>query len=237
MAPSLPRPRTWTGQPIQFAISAPIIINNVIAANGGNLGGGISVVDSRLGAATIANNTIVANNGAGIYWANTWPTNDNNLVAFNTRGFERGFAGTSDAEIRFNDVFGNAVLGAPANYCGTTDRTGTAGNISADPSFANFTIGEFHLQPDSPCVNAGSTALCPTNWADLDDQARVQGVSVDIGADESDGTTWNVPTPVIRVSPPATTADGSDLGEGEANRCRWHCHGLGHGRRSVGGAG
>ena len=147
------------GRPIGGAISAPVIINNVIAANGGYYGGGITVIDSTLGAATIANNTIVANNGAGIFWANTWPTNDNNIVAFNAGGFERGIAGTSDAVIRFNDVYGNAVLGAPANYRSTTDRTGTAGNISADPKFANFAIGEFHLQPDSPCVDAGSHRL------------------------------------------------------------------------------
>jgi hypothetical protein len=197
------------GRPIPFAISAPTIINNVIAANGGILGGGISLVDSQLGAGTVANNTIVANNGAGIYWANTWPTNDNNIVAFNTRGFERGFAGTSDATIRFNDVFGNAVLGAPANYRGTADRTGTAGNISADPVFANFAIGEFHLQPDSPCVNAGSSALSSTNWPDIDKQARIQVAVVDIGADESSGQAWNVPTPVVRVSPAGDDTDGS----------------------------
>lgn len=197
------------GTPIQFAISAPTIINNVIAVNGGILGGGISLVDSRLGAGTVANNTIFANNGAGIYWANTWPTNDNNIVAFNTRGFERGFAGTSDATIRFNDVFGNSVLGAPANYRGTDDRAGTAGNISADPAFANSAIGEYHLQPDSPCVNAGSTALSPTNWPDIDAQPRLQGAAVDIGADESAGQTWNVPTPVVRVSPTGDDSDGA----------------------------
>jgi parallel beta-helix repeat protein len=197
------------GKPIEFAISAPVIINNVIAANGGNHVGGISVVDSQLGAATIANNTIVANNGAGIYWANTWPTNDNNIVAFNTLGFERGIAGTSDAEIRFNDVFGNAVLGTPANYRGTADRTSSEGNFSSDPGFSNFAIGELHLQPDSPCVNAGNTTFAPTNWVDLDHQARVQGGTVDVGADESDGTTWNVQTPIVRVSPVGDDTDGT----------------------------
>jgi hypothetical protein len=197
------------GTPIQFAISAPTIINNIIAANGGILGGGISLVDSRLGAGTVANNTIVANNGAGIYWANTWPTNDNNIVAFNARGFERGFAGTSDATIRFNNVFGNAVLGASANYRATADRTGMAGNISADPAFANADIGEFHLQSGSPCVNAGSTALSSTNWPDIDGQARVRGTAVDIGAVEYSGQVWNLPTPVIRVSPTGDDTDGA----------------------------
>ena len=149
------------GRPIAFAISAPVIINNVIAANGGNYGGGITVVDSLSGAATIANNTIVANNGAGIFWANTWPTNDNNIVAFNARGFERSPVCTNDAVLRFNNVFGNRCSARPPITISTADRTGSAGNISADPRFANLAIGDFHLQPDSPCVDAGSTALAP----------------------------------------------------------------------------
>ncbi|MCL5097490.1 MAG: right-handed parallel beta-helix repeat-containing protein, partial [Candidatus Omnitrophica bacterium] len=196
------------GRPIDGAISAPTIINNVIAANGGRYGGGITVIDSRLGAATIANNTIVANNGAGIYWANTWPTNNNNIVAFNTMGFERGIAGISDADIRFNNVYGNAVLGASANYVGTADRTVTGGNLSADPKFANGAIGDFHLQPDSPCVDAGSTALVELGQSDIDRQPRIQGKAVDMGADESAGTTWNVPTPIIHVNPAGDDTDG-----------------------------
>lgn len=197
------------GRPIAFAISAPLIVNNVIAANGGNDGGGVSVVDSLYGAATLANNTIVANNGAGVFWANTSPTNDNNLVAFNARGFARSPSFTNEAVLRFNNVFGNAVLGAPANYHITAERTGTDGNISADPKFANLTIGDFHVQPDSPCVNAGSSALAPTNWPDADGQARVQSSAVDIGADESNGTSWNVPTPIVRVSATGDDSDGS----------------------------
>lgn len=197
------------GRPISGAISAPVIINNVIAANGGNDGGGISVIDSLYGAATIANNTIVANNGAGVYWANTSPTNDNNIIALNTRGFERSRYFTNEAVIRFNNVFGNEVLGAQANYHVTADRTGNTGNISAEPEFANFAIGELHLQPGSPCVNAGSAALAPTNWLDIDGQARVQGGAVDMGADESTGISWNIPTPVIRVSPAGDDTDGS----------------------------
>ncbi len=197
------------GRPIAFAISAPVIINNVIAANGGNDGGGVSVVDSLYGAATIANNTIVANNGAGIYWANTSPTNDNNIVAFNARGFQRSPYFTNEAVIRFNNVFGNEVLGAPANYHITADRTGNSGNVSADPKFANAAIGDYHVQADSPCVDAGSTVLAPTTWVDVDKQLRLQGVAVDIGADESDGTMWNIPTPVVRVSQAGDDSDGS----------------------------
>lgn len=195
------------GRPIDGAVSEPFIFNNVIAANGGAYGGGITVIDSRLGAANIVNNTIVANNGSGVYWANTWPTNDNNLIAFNTRGFERGLAGNSDAVIRFNDVFGNTVLGTKSDYRNTPDCTGALGNISSEPKLANAAIGEFHLQPDSPCVDTGSTALAP-GWPDIDRHPRVQGSAVDIGADESNGSRWNVPTAVIHVSSAGDDTDG-----------------------------
>lgn len=196
------------GRPIAFAISAPVIINNVIAANGGRAGGGITVIDSTLGAATIANNSITANNGAGVYWANTWPTNINNIVAFNTRGFERGIAGSSDAEIRINDVYGNTGLGAPANYVNTSNRFGVLGNFQADPKFANAAIGDFHLQPNSPCVDAGTTLPVASGEFDIDRQSRTQGPGLDLGADESDGKPHESSTPVVYVAPNGNDSDG-----------------------------
>jgi hypothetical protein len=198
----------FDGTPIQGAVSAPVILNNVIAANGAASGAGIAVIDSILGAATIRNNTVAANNGSGIYWANTAPTNDNNIVAFNTAGFERGPAGSLDAVIRYNDVYGNGVFTADQNYKDTTDRTGTLGNISNDPQFANPATGDFHVQLGSPCVNAGLTSVADPGWPDVDGQARVQGAAVDLGADESDGTAWNAPTPVVFVSTNGNDTDG-----------------------------
>lgn len=196
------------GRPISGAVSAPLILNNVISANGARHGGGMVVIDSLIRAATILNNTVVANNGAGIFWANTWPTNANNVVAFNAVGFERGLAGTSDAVIQHNNVFGNSVLGVAADYRGTADRSGTNGNLAADPQFANGALGDYHLQPGSPCVNAGSAALAITDLPDLDGETRVQGGTIDIGADESAGTPWSVPTRVVRVSPAGDDTDG-----------------------------
>jgi len=194
------------GRPIQDAVSAPIIINNVVAANGAYCGGGISVIDSILGAATITNNTVVANNGSGIYWSNTSPTISNNIVAFNTWGLEQVVTGITSSTIKSNDVYGNILKGENSDFKGVDDPTGTNGNISVDPMMANCKFKEFHLQPDSPCVDAGSMDAIDPGWTDIDGQNRVLCDGVDIGADESDGTIWDAVATIIHVSPSGNDA-------------------------------
>jgi hypothetical protein len=81
--------------------------------------------------------------------------------------------------VEHNLLWNNGV-----NYDGIADRTGTAGNISAKPLFANG----FHLQPNSPAVDAGMFVRglkldCDGNPRDVDgdgDGAR----RFDIGAFE-----------------------------------------------------
>jgi hypothetical protein len=199
------------GTPIYFAVSNPIIVNNIIAANGADSGGGVALVDASVaagkGAATVVNNTIVANTGSGIFWATTYPTNCNNLVAFNSTGLETSDG--SPAVLRNNDVYGNSVLASNTDFAGLASQTGLNGNISADPILANCRIGDFHLQPASPCINAGLTAAVIAGWPDIGGSNRVFGAAVDIGAYESSGATFNVPTPVIHVS-----AGGNDANDG-----------------------
>lgn len=69
------------------------VVNNLIAANGADSGGGLALVDTPpaagAGGALVVNNTIVANSGSGIFFANASPTNINNLIAFNSAGLER----------------------------------------------------------------------------------------------------------------------------------------------------
>jgi hypothetical protein len=193
-----------SGIPVEYAISAPVIINNVIAANGAGLGAGICTIDTDIGVPVITNNTVVANNGSGIWWSTSYgnhaPMIRNNLVAFNTWGLEQ--VGTEyAATLRHNCVYGNTLQGKRTDYKGIADQTGANGNISADPKLANYKIGEFQLQPGSPCIDAGTLDAVGAGWTDIDGQLRIQGNGVDIGADESDGTFWNVPTPVIHVKP------------------------------------
>ena len=65
---------------------------------------------------------------------------------------------------------------------------------SGDPMFVDTLLGDFRLQPCSPLVNAGSNSFV-TSGTDLDEQIRIQGGMVDIGAYESPGFTLaSVPT-------------------------------------------
>ncbi len=72
------------------------------------------------------------------------------------------------------------------NYCCITPDPGGTGNITDDPLFVDAANGDFHLQTNSPCINAGNNDTTATD-TDLDGVIRIQGGTVDIGAYESPG--------------------------------------------------
>jgi hypothetical protein len=100
----------------------------------------------------------------------------------------------STAEVNFCDIEGgNAQI-----FCQEgSSVAGGWGNVDADPLFAapngpdgdprTWQDNDFHLSPNSPCINVGLT-LDPNDYHDLqtdiDGQPRVIGGRVDIGADE-----------------------------------------------------
>ncbi len=190
-------------------ISAPRIRNNVIAANSGvAMGGGIMIANSENESTEIVNNTIVANSGSGVAWGNAGPTIVNNIVAFNTWGLDEDLGNPYPETIRFNDVYGNAVQGADTDYHQLADRTGADGNISVEPMLTSSGTGRLHLQPASPCRDAGDDAAVGADWLDLDLQPRRAGAHVDLGADESDGTAWPDLPAIVHVTPAGN--DGAD---------------------------
>ena len=177
---------------------APLIANNTITANGGLQAGGILLVGGARDNPLMVNNTLVGNSGPALRW---YGLNSlrlaNNLIAFNTAGLTRSTRSPGGTlVITHNLIHGNAV-----DFDGLPSAIGTSGNLDFDPHLASAAYGDSHLQPDSPCVNAGDTAFVQGDWLDLDGVPRVEGGLVDIGADETDGVPHNVLPLVVRVSP------------------------------------
>ncbi|MHC4654913.1 MAG: choice-of-anchor Q domain-containing protein [Planctomycetota bacterium] len=62
------------------------------------------------------------------------------------------------------------------------------GNIDADPLFVDTASGDYHLLPDSPCIDAGDNSVIPPSvLTDLDGNPRITYGTVDMGAYEFQG--------------------------------------------------
>jgi hypothetical protein len=173
--------------------SAPIIQNNFFLNNIAtnefdspvwSSGGAIHL---RSPSAQVTGNTFLGNlasgsvagypeNGGGLAWYAAPAIVANNLIAFGSSGLISYFD-LGRTNYRNNCVFGNTT-----NYTIASDPTGTNGNISVDPLVA--APGDYHLGPDSPCINAGDNGCVDSATTDLDGQPRVAGGTVDIGAHE-----------------------------------------------------
>jgi len=89
----------------------------------------------------------------------------------------------------------NPQVSIDVNHCNIEGGYLGLGNINVDPCFASNT--DYHLMPDSPCINAGDPNFVPEpSETDIDGQPRVIGGRVDMGADEFDPA-----TPIIGISP------------------------------------
>jgi hypothetical protein len=165
-----------------------------------NVGGGSGIYN--WGSATITNCTLTNNKYAGIMncsdllsvtnctFSNNWvgildiagPSNVTNGVFWNNQNVGIEWSG-SMPEVTYSNV----QSGWPG-----------AGNINADPMFVDAANGDYHLLPDSPCIDAGNNAALPSDTTDLDGDGdieesipldldgnpRIVGVAVDMGAYE-----------------------------------------------------
>jgi hypothetical protein len=145
-----------------------LIVSNQSTSTGGTVGG----VYAQNG--TIRNCTIVGN-----------------MTARST--YAGGLHATSAATIENCIIMDNANTGAAnlANWAGTaasfsytctTPTLGGTGNLTDDPRFVNPVAGDFRLQADSTCINAGLTLESMLSDVDLSGGRRVWQRVVDLGA-------------------------------------------------------
>lgn len=90
-----------------------------------------------------------------------------------------------------NNIIYNTTMTMPVELDGCTSPTHCLfhtprpgeGNITGDPGFVNVTSGDYHLRPDSPCINHGQSFTdLPI---DFDGLRRGGGAGYDIGAFET----------------------------------------------------
>ena len=124
--------------------TSSVIKGNNISGNSAEEGGGIGCFT--FSSPSITNNTISGNsagtNGGGVYcYYVSSPTVTNTIIWDNTA--------PTDPNI---SVYSADPL---FNYCDVQGNWEGEGNIDADPLFVSPDSGYFHLQSNSPCIDAG----------------------------------------------------------------------------------
>lgn len=202
--------------------ATPSVTNCIIRDNGAELGGGIYVL---AGSALIAGNIIDSNvafgpfvsngYGGGIYVASGAPLISNNTIYGNVVGFaglviEQGpgiYASTAGPVIINNIIRENAGLGPDVwgfPIPPTVENCAIQGsypfgsrNIISDPLLADPENGDFHLLECSPCIDRGVVPFFELPVTDFEGDPRLDGITVDIGADEAVGVV-GLCTPLFR---------------------------------------
>ena len=171
------------------------LTNCVVFKNSAGVGGGIYGDTAGGTYSGAANNCLIISNSAGSYGGGALGVSMNNCTVIGNSAGSSG--GGIDQPMGPSAVYSNCIIYynyAPSgpnflsgtyliNCCTTPLPSGGACNITNAPVFVNLTTGDFHLQSNSPCINAGENP-CATNSTDFDGNPRIVGGTVDIGAYE-----------------------------------------------------
>ncbi len=178
----------------EVLIENNIITGNSYSGNDANYegGGGISLRDNYL--ITVINNTIFGNSspkGSGIHtsegyagliqnniiWGNEGSINGEQ-VSIET-GYEPGPV-PEGLDIQYNDIQSPGIVVIYRNNF--QDTFSGVNNIDLDPLFVDVESNDFHLQENSPAIDAAVSMNAPDH--DFDGNERPQGGGYDIGAYE-----------------------------------------------------
>ena len=158
--------------------SSPTIIDCTFSDNSViSYGGGVYCADNSV--PTISN-TILSNNGAGLYGGGIY-CDFGTLVSIESCTFVNNsngvycYAGGNTAIS--NSIFwnnGDDLYDCSATYCCIENNDGGIGNIHSDPLFIDS--NDYHLLPDSPCIDAGNPSL---PW---ENEPSPNGARINMGA-------------------------------------------------------
>lgn len=152
--------------------SVVTMTNNVIASNRGDEewnGDGVTIRSTGSNV-RIVNNTIVSNTAEGIEATDGADVLVRNTILCGNNGGIHNYQSSAtisvDHNARWDNGWSNVSMGS--------------GDIAVDPLFVDAAGGDFHLQADSPCVNAGSATGAPA----VDIEGTARDIAPDIGAYE-----------------------------------------------------
>ncbi|MBN1592654.1 MAG: DUF1565 domain-containing protein, partial [Candidatus Coatesbacteria bacterium] len=151
-------------------------LNNNVSGNLAETGGGFWLLD---GQAWLFNNMLSENlsleyAGAVFAWSSQLLL-ENCTIAFNESftGFGGVLSAGGDVEISDCIIWGNGddLWGCSANYCCIEDDDEGEGNIHCNPMFVPGPLGDWYLNMESPCVDAGSMSAEEAGLSDRTTQA------------------------------------------------------------------
>lgn len=174
---------------IYYYYSGAILKNCLICNNSTNL---IFSFDASAYHPEVINCTVVDNNNTSSHTQPIHAPKFKSCIIYGNEADSGGLSGHLD--ISYSLVEGG--------FLGT-------GNIDADPLFVDASIGDYHLQADSPCIDTGTDFGAPSS--DIDGIPRPKGDWYDMGAYEA-----YLPVLLIPYSPDPTndntpTLDWNDV--------------------------
>jgi len=111
-------------------------------------------------------------------------TNIKNTIVEGGNYCIRVFDDSGTLNVSYSNVYGAVT----SNYFGTADQTGSNGNISADPKFADAGADDYSLDSDSPCIGTGTNTGAPSEDIDGNTRPMPAGTNCDMGCYEEQST-------------------------------------------------
>jgi hypothetical protein len=181
---------SYAGGGICTYVTNAIIQNCVFYKNSSHAGGAISQMGCTATACLNIINCSIIDNKCSSAIQCLASTKISNCIFWNNYDYYNEHISARQIFMQTNGSFATVVDiehcdlegGQNGIYVGSGTLNWGQGNIDADPCF--ISPDDYHISPFSPCINVGDPSGNYTGQVDINGEPRVQGLRVDIGADE-----------------------------------------------------